>query len=210
MLPGNQSASPARTYRRIRATRKYAKRKDSSSASSSSDDENEERALLKTHDRRVDRLQIVSDQYDSEDNIYSRNYDSHRARRKTICHQPDSRARVDSVKPRYHHENKFETKRLPRYKKISRKILLNNTNEILERDKKLLLIHSCYMCYRYLQSISRDTAYFEVNENEDSQSKRRCVVRTEDRIINTLSDARILVDSQKTNDKWSVSSKSKL
>lgn len=118
MLPGNQSASPVRMYRRIRTTKKDARRKDSSSvSSSSSDEENEQRTLLKAHDRQVDCLQIISDHDDSGDNIYSRNYDSHRARRGTICRQPDSHMRADDAKLRYPHERKFTMKELPRYSK---------------------------------------------------------------------------------------------
>lgn len=116
MLPGTQSVPPVGTniYRRIRSTRKEAKRKVPSSASSStSDEENEQSALLKTHDRQVDCLQIISDHDDSEDNIYNRNYDSHRARRRTICRQPDSHVRAEDVKLRYPHEKKFTTKKLP-------------------------------------------------------------------------------------------------
>jgi len=116
MLPGNQSTSPVQTYRRIRTTKKNVKRKDSFSASSSSSgEENEQRALLKAHDRQVDCLQIISDHDDSGDNIYSRNYDSHRARRGTICRQPDSCVRADDAKLRYPHEKKFTMKELPRY-----------------------------------------------------------------------------------------------
>ncbi|XP_067203088.1 trichohyalin-like isoform X1 [Linepithema humile] len=116
MLPGNQFASPIRTYRRIRTMKKDAKREDSSSASSSSSDEkNEQSALLKTHlDRQVDCLRISPDHDDSEANVYSRNYDSHRARRRTICRQPDSRARAEA-KLKYPHEKKFAMKKLPRY-----------------------------------------------------------------------------------------------
>lgn len=116
MLPGTQSVSPVRTYRRIRTTRKEAKCKESSSTSSStSDEENEQSMLLKTHDRQVDSLQIILDHDDSEDNIYNRNYDSHRARRRTICRQPDSHVKADDAKLRYPHEKKFVTKKLPRY-----------------------------------------------------------------------------------------------
>lgn len=113
MLPRTQSISPVGTniYRRIRPTRKEAKRKASSSTS---DEENERSALLKTHDRQVDCLQIISDHDDSEDNIYNKNYDSHRARRRTICRQPDSHVRADDVRLRYPHEKKFTTKTLPR------------------------------------------------------------------------------------------------
>lgn len=116
MLPGTRYVSPVRTniYRRIRTTKKEAKRKESSS-SSTSDEENEKSMLLKTRDRQVDCLQIISDHDDSEDNIYNRNYDSHRARRRTICRQPDSHERADVVKLKYPHEKKFTTKNLPRY-----------------------------------------------------------------------------------------------
>jgi len=118
MLSGNQSTSPVQTYRRIRTTKKDAKHKSSSSVSSSStDEENEQHALLKAHDRQVNCLQIISDHDDSEDNIYSRNYDSHRARRGTICRQPDSHVRADDVKLRHPHEKKFTMKKLPRYSK---------------------------------------------------------------------------------------------
>ncbi|XP_072766623.1 uncharacterized protein [Anoplolepis gracilipes] len=165
-LFGTQSVSSVRTniYRRIRTTKKEAKRKESSSASSStSDEENEESTFLKTHDRQVDCLQIISDHDDSEDNIYNRNYDSHRARRRTICRQPNSHIRADDVKLKYPHEKKFTTKKLP----------------------------------RYLQPISKDTIYFEVDEIKDSQLKRRCVHPRER--INVLSDTRTSFDSQKTN-----------
>lgn len=118
MLSGNQSTSPVQTYRRIRTTKKDAKHKSSSSASSSSTDEkNEQRALLKAHDRQVNCLQIISDHDDSGDNIYSRNYDSHRARRGTVCRQPDLHVRADDVKLRHPHEKKFMIKKLPRYSK---------------------------------------------------------------------------------------------
>ncbi|XP_018046467.1 PREDICTED: LOW QUALITY PROTEIN: uncharacterized protein LOC108685963 [Atta colombica] len=161
MLSGNQSTSPVQTYRRIRTTKKDAKHKSSSSVSSSStDEENEQHALLKAHDRQVNCLQIISDHDDSEDNIYSRNYDSHRARRGTICRQPDSHVRADDVKLRHPHEKKFTMKKLP----------------------------------RYLQPISKDTTYFEVNEIIDS--KRRCVLPTV--CVNILSDTRIF-DNQKTD-----------
>ncbi|CAL1680219.1 unnamed protein product [Lasius platythorax] len=164
MLPGTQSVSPVRTYRRIRTTRKEAKCKESSSTSSStSDEENEQSMLLKTHDRQVDSLQIILDHDDSEDNIYNRNYDSHRARRRTICRQPDSHVKADDAKLRYPHEKKFITKKLP----------------------------------RYLQPISKDTVYFEVDEIKDSQLKRRCV-HPRDR-INVSSDTRTSFDSQETN-----------
>ncbi|EGI58274.1 DC-STAMP domain-containing protein 2 [Acromyrmex echinatior] len=169
MLSGNQSTSPVQTYRRIRTTKKDAKHKSSSSVSSSStDEENEQHALLKTHDRQVNCLQIISDHDDSEDNIYSRNYDSHRARRGTICRQPDSHVRADDVRLRHPHEKKFTMKKLP----------------------------------RYLQPISKDTAYFEVNEIKDSQSKRGCVLPTER--VNILSNTRIF-DNQKI-DKSNVTS----
>ncbi|KAG5324991.1 DCST2 protein, partial [Pseudoatta argentina] len=118
MLSGNQSTSPVQTYRRIRTTKKDAKHKSSSSVSSSStDEENEQHALLKAHDRQVNCLQIISNHDDSEDNIYSRNYDSHRARRGTICRQPDSHVRADDVRLRHPHEKKFTMKKLPRYNK---------------------------------------------------------------------------------------------
>lgn len=105
-------------YRQIRTKKKDAKRKDSfSGSSSSSDEENERRTLLKAHDRQVDYLQIISDHDDSGDNIYSRNYDSHRARRGTICRQPDSDIRADDARLRYPHEKKFTMKELPRYSK---------------------------------------------------------------------------------------------
>ncbi|XP_012059688.1 PREDICTED: uncharacterized protein LOC105622889 [Atta cephalotes] len=160
MLSGNQSTSPVQTYRRIRTTKKDAKHKSSSSISSSStDEENEQHALLKAHDRQVNCLQIISDHDDSEDNIYSRNYDSHRARG-TICRQPDSHVRADDVKLRHPHEKKFTMKKLP----------------------------------RYLQPISKDTTYFEVNEIIDS--KQRCVLPTV--CVNILSDTRIF-DNQKTD-----------
>ncbi|KAL6261589.1 hypothetical protein P5V15_006676 [Pogonomyrmex californicus] len=141
MLPGNQSASPVRTYRRICTAKKDAKRKDSSSFSSSSsvfssDEENERRSLLKAHDRQVDCLQIISDHDDSGDNIYSRNYDSHRARRGTICRQPESHVTTENAKLQHPHEKKFKMKELP----------------------------------RYLKSISKDTTYFEIDEI-NSQSK---------------------------------------
>ncbi|KYN11324.1 DC-STAMP domain-containing protein 2 [Trachymyrmex cornetzi] len=169
MLSGNQSTSPVQTYRRIRTTKKDAKHKSSSSVSSSStDEENEQHALLKAYDRQVNCLQIISDHDDSEDNIYSRNYDSHRARRGTICRQPDSHMRADDVKLRHPHEKKFTMKKLP----------------------------------RYLQPISKDTAYFEVNEIIDSQSKRGCVRPTER--VNILPDTRIF-DNQKS-DKSNVTS----
>lgn len=76
--------------------KREAKCSDSSAAatSSSSDREDEQRALLETHDRQVDRLQI-SDRDDFQDNIYSRDYDSHRERRGTICRRPDPCASVD-------------------------------------------------------------------------------------------------------------------
>lgn len=118
MLSGNQSTSPVRMYRQIRTTKKDAKRKDSSAvSSSSSDEENERRTLLKAHNRQVNYLQIISDHDDSGDNIYSRNYDSHRARRGTICRQPDSDIRADDARLRYPHEKKFTMKELPRYSK---------------------------------------------------------------------------------------------
>lgn len=115
MLPGNQSVSPARTYRRIRAAKADARRNDTSASSSTSDDDDNERsALLKAYDRQVvDRLRIP-DRDGSEDNIYSKNYDSHRARRGTICRQPGPRARTD-VSPRHPRETKFTTRQLPRY-----------------------------------------------------------------------------------------------
>ncbi|XP_070169409.1 uncharacterized protein [Polyergus mexicanus] len=164
MLPGTRHVSPVRTniYRRIRTTKKEAKRKKSSS-SSISDEENEQSTLLKTRDRQVDCLQIISDHDDSEDNIYNRNYDSHRARRRTICRQPDSHERADVVKLKYPHEKKFTTKKLP----------------------------------RYLQPISKDTVYFEVDEIKDSQLKRRCVHPGER--INILSDTKTSLDNQETN-----------
>ncbi|KAG5333498.1 DCST2 protein, partial [Acromyrmex charruanus] len=169
MLSGNQSTSPVQTYRRIRTTKKDAKHKSSSSVSSSStDEENEQHALLKAHDRQVNCLQIISNHDDSEDNIYSRNYDSHRARRGTICRQPDSHVRADDVRLRHPHEKKFTMKKLP----------------------------------RYLQPISKDTAYFEVNEIIDSQSKRGCVLPTER--VSILSDTRIF-NNQKI-DKSNVTS----
>lgn len=117
MLSGNQIASPVRTYRRIRTIKRDVKREGSSSASSSSasDEKNEQSALLKTHDRQVDCLQISPDHDDSEANVYSRNYDSHRARRRTICRQPDSHARADNAKLKYPHEKRFAKKKLPRY-----------------------------------------------------------------------------------------------
>lgn len=118
MLRGSRYVSPVRTniYRRIRTAKKEAKRKESSSNSTStSDEENERSTLLKTHDRQVDCLRIISDHDDSEDNIYNRNYDSHRARRRTICRQPDSHVRADDVKLKYPHEKEFTTKKLPRY-----------------------------------------------------------------------------------------------
>lgn len=117
MLPGNQSTTPVRMYRRIRTTKKDVKRKDSSPVSTSSaDEESEQRALLKAHDRQVDCLQIISDHDDSGDNIYSRNYDSHRPRRQrgTICRKPDSHMRADDAKLKYPHEKKFTMKELPR------------------------------------------------------------------------------------------------
>ncbi|XP_018338244.1 PREDICTED: uncharacterized protein LOC108746157 [Trachymyrmex septentrionalis] len=169
MLSGNQSTSPVQTYRRIRTTRKDAKHKSSSSVSSfSTDEENEQHALLKAHDRQVNCLQIISNHDDFEDNIYSRNYDSHRARRGTICRQPDSHVKADDVRLRHPHEKKFTMKKLP----------------------------------RYLQPISKDTAYFEVNEIIDSQSKRGCVLPTER--VNILPNTRIF-DNQKT-DKSNVTS----
>ncbi|EFN71290.1 DC-STAMP domain-containing protein 2 [Camponotus floridanus] len=170
MLPRTQSVSPVGTniYRRIR--RKEAKRKvPSSTSSSTSDEENEQGALLKTHDRQVDCLQIISDHDDSEDNIYNRNYDSHRARRRTICRQPESHVRADDVKLKYPHEKKFTTKKLP----------------------------------RYLQPISKDMLYFEVDEIKDSQLKRRCVHLG--KRINVLSDTKTCFDNQETN-KLNVSS----
>ncbi|KYN04262.1 DC-STAMP domain-containing protein 2 [Cyphomyrmex costatus] len=165
MLSRNQSTSPVQTYRRIRTSKKDAKHNSFSSASSSSstDEENEQRALLKAHNRQVDCLQIISDHDDSRDNIYSRNYDSHRAQRETICRQPDSHVRANDVKLRHPHEKKFTMKELP----------------------------------RYLQPISKDTTYFEVNEITDLQSKRGYVHPTE--CVNILSDTRIFdIDNQKT------------
>ncbi|XP_036138924.1 uncharacterized protein LOC105838921 [Monomorium pharaonis] len=172
MLPGNQSTSPVRMYRRIRTTKKDVERKDSSSSafSSSTDEVNEQCALLKAHDRQVDYLQITSDHGDSGDNIYSRNYDSHRARRGTVCRQPDFHVRADGARLKYPHEKKFTMRELP----------------------------------RYLQPISKDTAYFEMDEIKYSQSKRKCV-RPTDR-VNILSDTRTSdVDNQKT-DKWNITS----
>lgn len=57
------------------------------------------------------------------------------------------------------------------------------------------------MCFRYLQPISKDTVYFEVDEIKDSQLKRRCVHPRER--INILPDTSF--DSQQTN-KRNVSS----
>lgn len=121
MLPGNQSTAPVRMYRRNRAAKENPKRKDSPSISSpSSDEENEQRALLKAHiDRQVDCLQIISNHDDSGDNIYSKNYDSHRARRGTICRQPNSHVRADDAKLRYSRKKKFRTIELPRYKTVA-------------------------------------------------------------------------------------------
>lgn len=177
MLPGNRSVSPVRIYQRVRTTgtRKDAKRKDSSGSSSSSDVEDERSALLKTHDRQVECLQIP-DRDDLEDNIYSRNYDSHRARRRTICRQPDPRARIDDVKLKYPHEKKFTTKQLPRYTKAY--IFLDKyhyaINEIILQYRYFMF--TCINSYdRYLQGVSKDTAYFEVDEIRDSRSLRRCV-----------------------------------
>lgn len=109
MLPGNQSTAPVRMYRRNRTAKEDAKRKNASSISTpSSDEENEQRALLKAHvDRQVDCLQIISDHDDFGDNVYSKNYDSHRARRGTICRQPNSHVRADDASLRYPHEKKF-------------------------------------------------------------------------------------------------------
>lgn len=106
-----------RMYRRIRTTKKDAKRKDSSPAflSTSDEEESEQHALLKAHERQVDCLQIISDHDDSGDNIYSRNYDSHRARRGTICRQSDSHVRADDARLRHPHEKKFKMRELPRY-----------------------------------------------------------------------------------------------
>ncbi|XP_070524132.1 titin homolog isoform X2 [Cardiocondyla obscurior] len=169
MLPRNQSTSPVRMYRRIRTTKKDVRRKDFSSVSSSASDEESERdVLLKPRDRQVDCLQIISDHDDSGGNIYSRNYDSHRARRGTVCRRPDSHARADDTTVKYPHEKKFAAKELP----------------------------------RRLQPISRDTAYFEVDEIKDSQLERKCV-RSTDR-VNVLSDTRIFDIDNKRRDKWNI------
>lgn len=147
MLPGNQFASPVRTYRRIRTMKKDVKCEDSSSTSSSSSDEkNEQSVLLKTHDRQVDCLQISPDHDDSEANVYSRNYDSHRARRRTICRQPDSRARADDAKLKHPHEKKFAMKKLPRYitmyiVDLKRKFTKNTPQKIRTLFKRTKLSH---------------------------------------------------------------------
>ncbi|RLU18385.1 hypothetical protein DMN91_008742 [Ooceraea biroi] len=163
MLPGNQSVSPVRTYRRIRTTKKNAKCKESCALSSSTDEEDEQSMLLEAHNRQVDCLQIHPDHDDhSEDNIYSRDYDSHRVRRRTICRQRGARARSgEPANLKHPHEKKFATTQLP----------------------------------RYLQSISRDTAYFEVDEIKDERSTRMCV-RSGER-INDLADTRVCVEHQK-------------
>jgi len=117
MLPGNRADSPVRTYRRIRARKKEkCKEKISSpsaSSSSSTDEEDERRPLLKVCDQQVcDRLQMRPE--DSGDNIYNKDYDSHRARRRTICSQPVAHTVCSNANLEYPHEKKFPTTQLPR------------------------------------------------------------------------------------------------
>lgn len=57
---------------------------------------------------------------------------------------------------------------------------------------------------RYLQPISKDTAYFEVDEIKDSKSKRRCI-RLTDR-FNILSDIKISDMENQTRDKCNLTS----
>jgi len=119
MLPGKRADSSIRTYRRIRARKKDKCKISSPSASSSSstDEEDERKALLKVCDRQVcDRLQTRPQ--DSRDNIYNKDYDSHRARRRTICSQPVARAVCSNANLEYPHEKKFPTTQLPRYLNI--------------------------------------------------------------------------------------------
>ncbi|KAK2576099.1 hypothetical protein KPH14_007434 [Odynerus spinipes] len=54
---------------------------------------------------------------------------------------------------------------------------------------------------RYLEPISKSTSYYEIDETEDSRSSCKCGRTGED--INVLSDARMSLDSRKT-DTWNI------